>query len=268
MSPKEFEEIRDLARRSFGIDLRPGKEEMVSARLGRLLNAGGFRSFHDYAKHVSTDSTGKSLAALIDALATNHTSFLREREHFDFFQKRVVPELSKRGSPEIWCAASATGEEVWTLGCIWSEASPGQNFRIVASDISNKALRKAHAGEYSKETCAPLPQAWLTRYFERIPGQDGAYRVCARLRSQVEFKRVNLMERFPWNRQFPAIFCRNVMIYFDRPTQQDVVRRMTDCLEPGGYFFTGHAESLAGISHALEYVQPALYRKPAARRSS
>jgi chemotaxis protein methyltransferase CheR len=267
LSKREFEEIRQLAHRSFGLDLKPGKEEMVSARLGRLVSAGSFGSFHEYARHVAADSTGTALAALIDALATNHTSFLRESEHFDFFRQRVAPGLSRRVAPEIWCAACSTGEEVWTLACLWNDAFHNQNLRIYASDISNKALRRAQAGKYPKETCAPLPASWLNRYFEREEQPDPCYRVRARLRSQVVFRRINLMEPLPWQRQFPAIFCRNVMIYFDRKTQQEVVRRLTGCLEPGGYFFTGHAESLAGISHALQYVQPALYRKPEARRA-
>ena len=286
LSQREFEEIRQLAYRTFGLDLKPGKEEMVLARLGRLVNAGSFPSFHEYTRYVAADTTGKSLAALIDALTTNHTSFLREPDHFEFFRQRILPELARRPAPEIWCAASSTGEEVWTLACIWSETNPNQNFRIHASDISNKVLRCAHAAEYAKETIAPLPAAWVGKYFERImvvpPAPERAsftermareakpeprFRVNARLRSHVEFRRLNLMEQFPWNRQFPAIFCRNVMIYFDRGTQEKVVRRLSDCLEPGGYFFTGHAESLAGISHSLEYIQPALYRKPGNRRN-
>jgi chemotaxis protein methyltransferase CheR len=268
LSKREFEEIRQLAYSAFGLDLKPGKEEMVSARLGRLVSAGGFRSFHEYTRYVATDSSGKALAALIDALATNHTSFLREREHFDFFRKFVAPALARRGSPEIWCAACSTGEEVWTLACIWNDAFPEQNLRIQASDISNKALRYALAGEYPKEACAPLPAGWLKRYFEPSMRADNRYRVRAHLRAQAAFRRINLMEPLPWQRRFPAIFCRNVMIYFDRQTRQDVVRRLTDSLEPGGYFFTGHAESLAGSSHTLEYVQPALYRKPEARRAT
>ena len=111
-----------LRYRTFGLDLKPGKEEMVSARLGRLVSAGSFRSFHEYARHVAADSTGAALAALIDALATNHTSFLRERDHFDFFRQHVAPDLARRVAPEIWCAACSTGEEVWTLACVWNDA--------------------------------------------------------------------------------------------------------------------------------------------------
>jgi chemotaxis protein methyltransferase CheR len=270
LSKGEFDEIRRLAYRAFGLDLKPGKEEMVAARLGRLVSAGSFASFHAYARHVAEDATGASLIALIDALATNHTAFLREPEHFEFFQRKVIPDLAARAAPEIWCAACSTGEEAWTLACIWSEAVPGRNVRIYASDISIKALRRAHAGEYSAETCAALPASWLTRYFERIapaPGQkaEPRFRVGARLRPEVEFRRINLTAPLPWLQRFPAVFCRNVMIYFDRQTQQNLVRGIAEVLEPGGYFFTGHAESLAGISHSLEFVQPAIYRKPGRR---
>jgi chemotaxis protein methyltransferase CheR len=272
LSKLEFDEIRQLAYRTFGLDLKPGKEEMVSARLGRLLKAGGFGSFHDYACHVSADSTGVALGALVDALATNHTAFLREPEHFDFFGKRVIPELARQALPEIWCAACASGEEAWTLACMWNEACPVQSLRIYASDVSSKALRRARAGEYSADNCASIPRSWLDRYFERCNFEsetpEPSYRVGARLRSQVEFRRINLVQPLPWQRQFPVIFCCNVMIYFDRQTQQDVVHRLTDCLDPGGYLFTGHAENLAGISHTLEYVRPALYRKPGLRRAA
>ena len=268
LSPREFEEISELAHRAFGLALKPGKEEMVSARLSRLVIAGGHASFHEYAQHVAADSTGKSMAALVDALATNHTSFLREPDHFDFFRERIAPELGRRPAPEVWCAACSTGEEAWTLACTWNEVAPNSRLRIHASDISNRALRRARAGEYSRETCTALPPVWMARFFEPIVPKHGSeihYRVGPLLRSQVEFRHINLMEPLPWLRPFPAIFCRNVMIYFDRETQQGVVHRITECLEPGGYLFTGHAEGLSGMSHALEYVQPAIYRKPVKR---
>lgn len=267
----EFDEIRSLAYRSFGLDLKPGKEEMVSARLGRLVVAGGHGSYREYARSVAADGTGASLAALIDALTTNHTSFLREPDHFDYFRQNVAPKLAERAGAEIWCAACSSGEEVWTLACIWNETNPGRKLRIHATDISNKVLAKAKSAEYTREACATLPASWLSRYFERMPpaspqGQPG-YRVGPLLRSQTEFRRLNLMQPLPWSQRFPAIFCRNVMIYFDRPTQQNLVHRLTECLEPGGFLFTGHAESLAGVAHGLEYVQPALYRKSTSWRA-
>src|ERR1700761_811958 len=135
LSKREFDEIRELAYRTFGLALKPGKEEMVLARLGRLVSAGRFSSFHEYTRHVVSDSTGASLAALVDALATNHTSFLREPDHFEFFRLRLIPQLMQRSSAEIWCAACSTGEEVWTLACTWNDAAPHRSLRINASDI-------------------------------------------------------------------------------------------------------------------------------------
>jgi len=260
LEPQEFEQIRQLAHRTFGLDLRSGKEELVSARLQRLLRAEGFRSFHHYYRHVLEDRTGEALAAMVDALATNHTSFLREPDHFDFLRQSVLPGLSDRARIEIWSAASSTGEEVWTLACLLNDVLPARSLQITGTDISTRALRFAQRAVYPADRCVGIPAAWLSRYF--IHDEAAAtYTVCPRLRAQVSFRRRNLVESFSWPRPFPVIFCRNVMIYFDRPTQEQVVRRLAACLEPGGYLFVGHAESLIRVSHSLEYVRPAVYRK-------
>ncbi|SPE26566.1 Chemotaxis protein methyltransferase 2 [Candidatus Sulfopaludibacter sp. SbA6] len=261
LAPQEFEQIRQLAYRTFGLDLKPGKEELVSARLRRLVGSGRFRSFQEYYRHVLADSTGEALARMIDALATNHTAFLREPEHFEFLRQQVLPTLSARDPLEVWCAACSTGEEVWTLACLLNDALPSRTSRIAASDISNKALRFAAQAVYTAERCHGLPAAWLSRYFVLETGPPKSYRVCPKLRTQAGFRRINLVERFSWQRRFPVIFCRNVMIYFDRQTQERVVERLAECLEPGGYLFVGHAESLTRVSHSLEYVRPAVYRK-------
>jgi chemotaxis protein methyltransferase CheR len=262
LNPREFEQIRKLAHQTFGLDLKSGKEELVSARLRKLVRGGGFRSFQEYYHHIVEDSTGRELAGMIDALATNHTAFLREPDHFQFFRTQVLPQLAQREPMEIWSAACSTGEEVWTLACVLNEALPRRRFHIVATDISNKALRFASAACYSRERCRDLPAAWLARYFvaEGHPAQS--YRVTPAIHSQVQFQRINLVERLPWPHQYPVIFCRNVMIYFDRTTQERVVQQLSEHLEPGGYLFVGHAESLTRVSHSLEYVQPAIYRKP------
>ena len=261
LAPQEFEQIRQLAYRTFGLDLKPGKEELVSARLRRLVGTGRFRSFQDYYRHVLADNTGQALAAMIDALATNHTAFLREPDHFDFLRQRVLPGLASRDAVEVWSAACSTGEEVWTLACLLNDALPNRTIRICASDISNKALRFAGQAVFPAERCLGLPAEWLSRYFVAENGPPKAYRVCPRVRQQAGFRRINLLERVSWPRRFPVIFCRNVMIYFDRQTQERVVAHLAECLEPGGYLFVGHAESLTRISHSLEYVRPAVYRK-------
>jgi chemotaxis protein methyltransferase CheR len=199
---------------------------------------------------------------MIDALATNHTSFLREPDHFQLLTRRVIPELAARDALDVWCAACSTGEEVWTLACLLNEALPSRRIRITATDISNKALRFASEGSYARERCQGLPGNWLLRYFIPEGSPVQAYRVQPQIKAQVHFQRVNLLERISWARPFPVIFCRNVMIYFDRDTQSQVVRQLSNWLEPGGYLFVGHAESLTRVEHDLEYVQPAVYRKP------
>jgi chemotaxis protein methyltransferase CheR len=259
LAPGEFDQIRKLAHRTFGLDLKPGKEELVSARLRILVIKAGARSFEEYYRLVVRDSTGRSLAAMIDALATNHTSFLREPDHFEFLRRTVLPQVSDAGCVELWCAACSTGEEVWTLACILSGALPQNRIQIAASDISNKALSFASRGVYPADRCREIPAEWRTRYFEAEKGVG--FRVSEKIRRLVSFRRLNLIDNFAWPQRFPIIFCRNVMIYFDRATQEKLVSRLADCLAPGGYLFVGHAESLSQVSHLLEYVQPAVYRK-------
>jgi chemotaxis protein methyltransferase CheR len=265
LAAQEFEHIRQLARRSFGLDLKDGKEELVSSRLRRLVRDGGFRSFQEYYRHIVGDATGLALARMIDALATNHTAFNREPAHFDFLRTEVLPRLAVRDCLEVWTAACSTGEEAWTLACVLNDALPSRPVRVAASDISNYALRFAQRATYPRDRCDGLSAAWLARYFEAAEDPGPAWRVKAALRSQTLFRRVNLVERYAWPRRFPAIFCRNVMIYFDSATQAEVVRLLAEWLEPGGYLFVGHAESLSRISHPLEYVRPAIYRKPLER---
>jgi chemotaxis protein methyltransferase CheR len=266
LAPEEFDQIRLLAHRSFGLDLKAGKEELVASRLGKLVRSGGFRTFHEYYRHLVQDTTGRALAGMIDALTTNHTAFLREPGHFDYLQREVVPSLARRGHVEIWCAACSTGEEVWTLACLLADTLGSRRFQITATDISTRALRAAETAEYAADRCTCIPPSWVGRYFQRV-NEGSAFRICPALRAQAVFRRVNLIEPQRWPQRFPVIFCRNVMIYFDAPTQERVIAGLTQWLEPGGHLFVGHAESLSRISHSLEYVQPAIYRKPAEHRS-
>lgn len=263
----EFDMIRDLAQRTFGLELRTGKERLVASRLSKHLRAGGFRTFRHYYDQVKADVSGELLIGLIDALTTNHTGFLREPSHFDFLRELVCTEYRNRSRLDIWCAASATGEEPYTLlftALAAQETRSPVDVRVLASDISTRALSAAKKGIYSRERLAPFQAAWTARYFEknRDTGPD-ELQVRADLRSRITFQRINLIETLPVSSAFPFIFCRNVMIYFNKATQTDVVNRLAMKLEPGGYLFVGHSESLSGISHGLQYVKPAVYRKPA-----
>jgi chemotaxis protein methyltransferase CheR len=266
LRPGEFARIRRLAYETFGLDLPKGKETLVSARLGKYMLKSGCRSFDEYIDLVSADSTGDALILLIDALTTNHTSFFREIAHFDFIRRNILPGWQNRAGVDIWSAACSTGEEPYSIAmCVMDglgKTAPGK-VRILATDISTRVLETAEKGVYPADRFESLTQAQLRSYWLRGERDwTGWYRAKKDLRSLIEFRRLNLMEQIPGTGRFPLIFCRNVMIYFDKPTQEGVVDRLSACLEPGGYLLTGHSESLNGISHGLSYIQPAIYRKP------
>lgn len=265
LTPSEFEAIRRLSYEKFGLDLRSGKEDLVAARLGGQMRDLGFRSFHEYCHYVITDSTGEALTAMINALTTNHTSFLRELPHFEYLKREIVPTLKDRASIELWSAACSSGEEPYSVACaLYEDLGPVvyRRVRILATDISTRVLETAERAVYPADRFQGLSETWMRKFMLRGEGQwEGWYRIKPELRSQVEFSRLNLVERFPPGGSFSVIFCRNVMIYFDRKTQEALVNRLADRLEPGGHLFIGHAESLAGIQHPLQYVRPAIYRK-------
>ena len=264
LKPRDFSRICELAYSRCGLNLKEGKERLVSSRLAKLIRKGGFQSFEEYYEHVVRDKTGEAVIAMIDSLTTNHTSFLREPEHFRFLLSQVVPEYVRRGVFPIWSAASSTGEEPYSiLFSVLSAQTPGSivNVEIRATDISTRVLTIAREALYPSERLSTVPPDWLPRFFQREMGPSPAYRVKPEYRRAVRFERLNLMEPFPISDQYPVIFCRNVMIYFDRNTRADLVRRLSACLEPGGYLFVGHAESLIGIDHPLTYIRPAVYRK-------
>ncbi|MEO8657337.1 MAG: protein-glutamate O-methyltransferase [Bryobacteraceae bacterium] len=265
----EFDKIAALAYEKFGLELKKGKEDLVSARLGKQIRAGSFRSFSDYYDHLVGDRTGESLISMIDALTTNHTSFYREKAHFDFLTGEVLPLWKSKAQIRIWSAACSSGEEPYTILMTLGEAlgqSGLERVEVFATDISTRVLEMAQRAVYPDERFRDVPRSLLSRYLLRGEGKAaGHYRVKPSLVSRVQFQRMNLIERFPTLPLFDVIFCRNVMIYFDRETQQTLVNRLAGYLEPGGYLFIGHAESLTGIEHGLEYIRPAIYRRKSTR---
>jgi chemotaxis protein methyltransferase CheR len=264
LSQREFDQITDLAYRTCGIDLKNGKQELVQARLGKKIRQGKFESFKQYYNHVVADKTGEELISLLDALTTNFTSFLREATHFDFLRKTIVPSI--KGPIRIWSAACSTGEEPYTIAfSLLEELGMGAAGRvhILASDISSRALAAAEKGVYEAERFKEFPQGWQSKYLLRGSGHwNGWFRVKPPIRSLVEFRRLNLMEPFPTAEPFHVIFCRNVMIYFNKKTQEQLVNRFAACLKPGGYLLIGHSESLTGLEQPYQYIKPAVYRKP------
>ena len=264
LSQREFEQISDLAYRTCGIELGNGKQELVQARVGKKIRQGHFDSFSQYYDSVVADKTGGQLILLLDALTTNFTSFLREATHFEFLRKVIVPGLT--GQIRIWSAACSTGEEPYTIAIsLLAELgmAAANRIHIFASDISSGALATAERAAYEAERFRDFPGDWPKKYLLRGSGNwEGWFRVKPQVRRLVEFRRLNLMESFHPPQLFHVIFCRNVMIYFNKTTQEQLVNRLASCLEPGGYLLIGHAESLTGLKHPYQYVMPAVYRRP------
>lgn len=264
LTEREFSDISRLAYEKFGLQLKPEKYELVTARLGKKVRAAGCRSFQEYYQRVVDDRTGEALIELIDALATNFTNFLREPAHFEFLLKEVLPGYTARDRLAIWSAACSTGEEPYSIAfsVLDALANSRPQLRILATDISSKALAEARRGVYPAAKLESLPPGWLRTYFLRGDGKwKGWYRVKPEIARLVEFRRINLIDQSSHTELFRVIFCRNVMIYFDKPTQQKLVERLAAHLEPGGYLFIGHSESLTGIEHPLAYVRPTIYRR-------
>ena len=265
LKPAEFRQISELAYERFGLDLKGGKEALVAARLGKKLRQLGFQSFGEYYRHVVSDASGEALVELIDSLTTNHTSFLRERAHFEVLAEAARGEFPGIRTLEIWSAACSSGEEPYSIAMCLTDAlarAGRRAFRILATDISTRVLALAGRAVYPAERFRELPEAWRRAYLLRGEGEcRGFYKIKPEIARPIEFKRLNLIEPFSGSRLFHVIFCRNVMMYFDKPTQQDIVQRLSHRLEPGGYLFVGHSESLTGVQHELRYVRPAVYRK-------
>lgn len=268
LSSADFQKISRLAFERVGLHLPEGKEGLVSARLGRKIRQEGFASFSEYYHHVVADRTGNALIELIDALTTNFTSFMREPAHFEFLREAALREFRMVFPLKVWSAACSSGEEPYSAAMTLLEALEGRaaaGVQIVASDISTRVLKIAKEAIYEEEKFRGLPESWRRKYLLKGTGaREGTYKFKHLVTSMVQFERRNLIEPLP-PRRFHFIFCRNVMIYFNTQTQQQIVSRLTDCLEPGGYLFIGHAESLSGIHHTLRFVQPAVYRNPAAK---
>jgi len=270
MKDSEFEFIRSVVYERSRINLGPDKRELVSARLGKRLRATNAPDLNAYCQLLRSPNAEEELGNLIDAISTNHTFFFRENAHFEFLQDIAVPEMSARARSEnwprlnIWSAACSSGEEPYSIAMTLANCAGTWPWQIEATDISHRILAKAKAGVYKDETVNRLSPAIIRAHFQCGFGpQAGNQRVKAALRDRVSFRHLNLLEgEPPFREPFQVIFCRNVMIYFDRPTQEQLVERLSRRLVPGGYLFVGHSESLAHVSHRLRTIRPAIYQKP------
>ncbi len=264
----EFRKASDLVKSLAGIHLTDGKRELVSARLAKRLRTLGLATLNDYLDVVKEDKTQDELVMMLDALTTNLTSFWRESDHFDFVVEQVLPKLESSGTNEIriWSAGCSTGEEPYGLAMlILGSLKNAQNskLRILATDLSTRVLDTAKRGKYGEERVKNIPPDLRNKFVTKENGPHGSiYSINPNVRSTITFGRLNLMEPWPMKGPFDMIFCRNVMIYFDKPTQKQLVERFAGLLRTGGTLFVGHSESLAGVQHSFRYVRPTIYEKP------
>ncbi len=262
LTDRDMTRIAALVYERSGITLHDGKRPLVVARLQKRLRALSLDTFSAYLAYLETDKGVDELVLLLDAIATNHTYFFREEQHFKLLAERVVPEMRRNRAPlRIWCAAASTGEEPFTIGMTLLDLNPPMDFQMLASDISTKALKAAQAATYKLSQVETIPIETLRKYFEKGMGESAGFaRVRKELRSRIEFRKINLLEVPNLDTKFDVIFCRNVMIYFDRIVQQRVVSALERYLRPGGYLFISHSESLNGINHGLRWIAPAAYQ--------
>lgn len=268
MTDIEFERIFVFLKRRYGIDMSR-KKEIVSGRLENYVTSHGYKTYMDYILAVESDNTGKLEKTLVNILTTNHTFFMRESEHFDYMKQVVLPYLKQKESINrdlrVWCAASSTGEEPYTLAMVMLDffglEQSKWDTKVLATDISTNVLKQAMHGEYETDAIEALPEHWKRRFFHQIPGAERC-KVTNELKNEVIFRKFNLMDEFPFKRRLHVVFLRNVMIYFDAETKERLLKKVYNCLEPGGYLFIGRTETIDRSVVPFQLIRPSIFRKP------
>jgi chemotaxis protein methyltransferase CheR len=259
-----FEKISQLVYRMTGINLHPGKQQLVKARLTKRLRVLGLKSFDEYMEYLEGDNLNGELVALIETMTTNKTSFFREPQHFDYLNRQIVPKIRNRRI-RVWSAGCSSGEEPNSIAILLNETIQSiilWDIRILATDLSSRMLAYARKGIYDIKSLQDMPPLLISKYFKCIETSPvRRYQIIEPLRRLIQFARLNLMGEWPMRGTFDVIFCRNVMIYFDKPIREQLVNRFWKLLNPGGYLFVGHSESLAGSQHKFCYVEPSIYMK-------
>ena len=273
LTESEFSLLRDLVHEVTGIKMADAKRQMLRTRLSKRLRALNLKSFKEYYDLLESQiPSGPEMTEFINAVTTNKTDFYREPHHFEFVRKQVIPEIERNqrtGTRQlrVWHAGCSTGEEPYTLAITLHECLTQPNLwsiRQLATDIDSCVLEHAIKGQYELDRLDPIPQSLKSRYFLKGKGEKSHLaQVKPELAEWLTFRRLNLLAD-PWpfsqSTQFDLIFCRNVMIYFDKPTQQRLVERFRQCLAPGGYLFIGHSESLFGISNGFSSLGKTIYK--------
>ncbi|CUH95714.1 hypothetical protein P22_1792 [Propionispora sp. 2/2-37] len=266
LSEKEFELISGFLKQNYGIHLGREKRALVAGRLENVLKKQNFRSFADFYDYVVNDKSGEAITTLINRMTTNHTYFMREIRHFEYFKNSVLPFLAATVTNRdlgIWSAGCSSGEEPYTLAMIMADYfqnSPKPwDTRILATDISTEVLSKAAKGIYANDSLEPLPKSWQNAYFCGLDAERSI--LTEKIKDNVIFRHFNLKQPFPFKRRFHVIFCRNVMIYFGSAEREALINKFYEYTEPGGYLFVGHSETINRERTRYKYIMPAVYRR-------
>ncbi|MEI8344520.1 MAG: protein-glutamate O-methyltransferase [Candidatus Omnitrophota bacterium] len=273
LSEKEYQLFARFIYDYCGIDLGDNKKELMKARLMKRVRILKLKSYRDYYEYVLNDKSGTELVEMLDSVSTNVTHFFRERQHFDFMHHRILPDLvrvktaARNCQIRVWSCAASSGEEIYTILMTLLEFLPSAldwDVRVLGTDISSRVLASAKEGIYLPDRMKDVPQIYQEKYFTKeYEDKRFFFRVKDVLRARAVFARLNLMDGvFPFKGKFDLIFCRNVMIYFDKPTQECLVNKLSRYLAPGGHLFIGHSESLIGLRTDFHSVAPAVFRKP------
>ncbi len=266
ITDSEFHRIVSYMKSRYGIDLSQ-KRVLVSGRLENYLLRNGYTGYDDYMAKVESNPEGNEAKDLINVLTTNHTYFMRENVHFEYLRRVVLPQIKVKAAADkdlrIWSAASSTGEEPYTLAMLLMDyfgiEHSAWDTKVLATDVSTRVLEHASKGVYLKEQIEPLPDKWKQRYFKQL--SEDEYRVKEELKKEVIFRQFNLMNPFPFRKKFHVVFLRNVMIYFEDDTKYQLIQKIYDFMEPGGYLFIGTTEGLDRHRTNFQYVEPSIYRK-------
>lgn len=271
LTDKDYKTISSYIESTVGIRMPEAKRIMIQSRLIGRLKALGFNNFSDYIDFAfNKDKTGNEIILLTDALTTNKTEFFRENDHFQYLSNEVLPDIARRGikTPAIWSAGCSSGEEIYTISIVIREfmrAHRGvfSNYRLLATDISTKVLDKAVNAVYDEASISAIPYEQKKLYFLKSTDRTSPkVRIKPELRSCVSFRRLNLMDpSYNVRETFQVIFCRNVLIYFDKPTQEAIISKLIRHLEPDGFLFLGHSETILSMDLPLKTVAPTVYRK-------
>ncbi|HLS81953.1 MAG TPA: CheR family methyltransferase [Steroidobacter sp.] len=258
----EFERVRALALRLAGLSMSEAKKALVVGRWSRRLYHYGFTSFSQYLDLLARDDQRAELQIAIDLLTTNETSWFRERQHFDYLRREVLPKIPRGAGFRVWSAACSTGEEPYSIAMLLADELGERDWEVFASDISTSVLETARSGLYSLDRAGAIPQEYLHRYCLKGAGpQTGRFLIERSLRERVRFAHINLNEPLRDVGQFDVIFLRNVMIYFNAATKAQVVSRLLGTLKPGGRFIVGRCETLNGVTDRLSMLDASVYAR-------